>query len=118
MQPMLANKTILSAIDTLPNSIQLLKSMAQILTRPEIKALFGTSNDNSPLIFKFLQVYVGCCVSNFCVMLDRGVRLGDLFHNQKEIKNLLRLQMPYAREGLIDQLFDSSIKLIYVSIIK
>lgn len=25
--------------------------------------------------------------------------------------------MPYAREGLIDQLFDSSIKLIYVSII-
>lgn len=52
-----------------------------------------------------------------CVILDRGVRLGDLFHNQKEIKNLLRLQMPYAREGLIDQLFDSSIKLIYVSII-
>lgn len=43
--------------------------------------------------------------------------MGDLFHNQKEIKNLLRLQMP-AREGLIDQLFDSSIKLIYVSIIK
>lgn len=51
LQPMLANKTILSAIDTLPNSIQLLKSMAQILTRPEIKALFGTSNDNSPSIF-------------------------------------------------------------------
>lgn len=25
--------------------------MAQILTRPEIKALFGTSNDNSPSIF-------------------------------------------------------------------
>lgn len=41
LQPMLNNKTIISAVETLPQSIQLLKSMAQILTRPEIKALFG-----------------------------------------------------------------------------
>lgn len=39
---MLGNETVLTAVRTLPNSIQLLKSMAQILTRPEIKALFGT----------------------------------------------------------------------------
>ncbi|XP_017788277.1 PREDICTED: uncharacterized protein LOC108570860 [Habropoda laboriosa] len=85
LQPMLNNGTILSAIGTLPNSIQLLKSMAQILTRPEIKALF-----------------------------DRGIRLGDLFNNHDEIKNLLKLQMPYARNGLIDELFNSSIKLLYL----
>ncbi|KAK9294638.1 hypothetical protein QLX08_010802 [Tetragonisca angustula] len=85
LQPMLGNETILSAISTLPNSIQLLKSMAQILTRPEIKSLF-----------------------------DRGIRLGDLFNNHEEIKNHLRLQMPYARTGLIDQLFNSSIKLLYL----
>lgn len=42
LQPMLTNKTIISAVETLPQSIQLLKSMAQILTKPEIKALFGT----------------------------------------------------------------------------
>lgn len=111
LQPMLGNKTILSAIDTLPNSIQLLKSMAQILTRPEIKALFGTHARVIP------RSRISPSLHGICVILDRGVRLGDLFHNQKEIKNLLRLQMPYAREGLIDQLFDSSIKLIYVSII-
>ncbi|XP_076548743.1 lipid droplet defective isoform X1 [Osmia lignaria lignaria] len=85
LQPMLGNETVLTAVRTLPNSIQLLKSMAQILTRPEIKALF-----------------------------DRGIRLGDLFNNHEEIKNLLRLQMPYARQGLIDELFESSIKLLYL----
>ncbi|CAL7936973.1 unnamed protein product [Xylocopa violacea] len=85
LQPMLGNETILSAVSTLPNSIQLLKSMAQILTRPEIKALF-----------------------------DRGIRLGDLFNNHEEIKSYLRIQMPYARQGLIDELFDSSIKLLYL----
>ncbi|XP_026675626.1 uncharacterized protein LOC108632621 isoform X2 [Ceratina calcarata] len=85
LQPMLGNETILSAIRTLPNSIQLLKSMAQILTKPEIKALF-----------------------------DRGIRLGDLFNNHDEIKDLLRLQMPNARDGLIDGLFNSSIKLLYL----
>lgn len=42
LQPILKNKTIISAVETLPQSIQLLKSMAQILTKPEIKALFGT----------------------------------------------------------------------------
>ncbi|OAD61200.1 ATP-binding cassette sub-family A member 13 [Eufriesea mexicana] len=85
LQPMLGNETILSAVSTLPHSIQLLKSMAQILTRPEIKALF-----------------------------DRGIRLGDLFNNHEEIKNLLRLQVPQARKELIDELFDSSIKLLYL----
>ncbi|XP_053973403.1 uncharacterized protein LOC128873691 isoform X1 [Hylaeus volcanicus] len=85
LQPMLGNETILSAVRTMPNSIRLLKSMAQILTRPEIKGLF-----------------------------DRGIRLADLFNDHDEIKNLLRLQMPYAREGLIDQLFESSIKLLYL----
>lgn len=67
---MLANKTILSAIDTLPNSIQLLKSMAQILTRPEIKALFGTSNDNSPSIFVQISPSLRC-VSNLCDIRSR-----------------------------------------------
>lgn len=38
---MLNNMTIISAVETLPQSIQLLKSMAQILTKPEIKAFFG-----------------------------------------------------------------------------
>lgn len=42
LQPMLNNKTIISAVETLPQSIQLLKSMAQVLTKPEIKAIFGT----------------------------------------------------------------------------
>lgn len=70
LQPMLANKTILSAIDTLPNSIQLLKSMAQILTRPEIKALFGTSNDNSPSIFVQISPSLRC-VSNLCDIRSR-----------------------------------------------
>lgn len=51
------------------------------------------------------------------VKLDRGIRLGDLFNNHEEIKNLLRVQMPYARSGLIDELFNSSIKLLYVSIV-
>ncbi|XP_024889665.1 ATP-binding cassette sub-family A member 13 isoform X1 [Temnothorax curvispinosus] len=85
LQPMVNNKTIISAVETLPQSIQLLKSMAQILTKPEIKALF-----------------------------DRGIRLGDLFNNHEEIKNLLRSHMPRAREGLIDGLFESSVKLIYL----
>lgn len=85
LQPMLSNKTIISAVETLPQSIQLLKSMAEILTKPEIKALF-----------------------------DRGIRLGDLFKNHEEIKNLLKSQMPRAREGLVDDLFESSVKLIYL----
>ncbi|XP_076176197.1 lipid droplet defective isoform X2 [Ptiloglossa arizonensis] len=85
LQPMLGNETILSAVRTMPNSIQFLKSMVQILTRPEIKALF-----------------------------DRGIRLGDLFKDHEKIKNLLRLQMPYARKGLIDELFESSVKLVYL----
>nr|XP_033323682.1 uncharacterized protein LOC117218991 isoform X1 [Megalopta genalis]XP_033323683.1 uncharacterized protein LOC117218991 isoform X1 [Megalopta genalis]XP_033323684.1 uncharacterized protein LOC117218991 isoform X1 [Megalopta genalis] len=85
LQPMLNNDTILSAVRTLPNSIQLLKSMAQILTKPEIKALF-----------------------------DRGIRLGDLFNNHEDIKRVLRSQMPDARKGLVDDLFDSSIKLVYL----
>lgn len=41
LQPMLNNMTIISAVETLPQSIRLLKSMAQILTKPEIKAFFG-----------------------------------------------------------------------------
>lgn len=41
LQPMINNVTIISAVETLPQSIQLLKSMAEILTRPNIKALFG-----------------------------------------------------------------------------
>ncbi|XP_076284763.1 lipid droplet defective isoform X2 [Lasioglossum baleicum] len=85
IQPMLSNETVLSAVKTLPHSIQLLKSMAQILTKPEIKALF-----------------------------DRGIRLGDLFNNHEEIKRVLRAQMPDARRGLVDDLFDSSIKLVYL----
>lgn len=120
LQPMLGNKTILSAIYTLPNSIQLLKSMAQILTRPEIKALFGTHarvTQQSRLLSRITVEFTSNFFRRISVDPDRGVRLGDLFHNQQEIKNLLRLQMPYAREGLIDQLFDSSIKLLYVSIL-
>ncbi|KZC04437.1 ATP-binding cassette sub-family A member 13 [Dufourea novaeangliae] len=85
LQPMLNNQTILSAVKTLPHSIQLLKSMAQILTKPEIKALF-----------------------------DRGIRLGDLFNNHEEIKRTLREHMPNARDGLIDELFESSVKLLYL----
>ncbi|XP_019697173.1 ATP-binding cassette sub-family A member 13 isoform X1 [Harpegnathos saltator] len=85
LQPMLNNMTIISAVETLPQSIQLLKSMAQILTKPEIKTFF-----------------------------DRGILLGDLFNNHKEIKDLLKSQMPNAREGLIDGLFELSVKLIYL----
>ncbi|KAG7198455.1 hypothetical protein KM043_005838 [Ampulex compressa] len=85
LQPMLGNETIISAVKTLPQSIQLLKSMAEILTRPEIKALF-----------------------------DRGIRLGDLFNNHEEIKSFLNQQMPRARKGLVNDLFDSSIKLYYL----
>ncbi|KAG5315958.1 ABCAD protein, partial [Acromyrmex insinuator] len=85
LQPMLNNKTIISAVETLPQSIQLLKSMAQVLTKPEIKAIF-----------------------------DKGIRLGDLFNNHDQIKNLLRSHMPKAKNGLIDGLFESSVKLIYL----
>lgn len=49
------------------------------------------------------------------ILIDRGIRLGDLFKNHEEIKNLLKSQMPRAREGLVDDLFESSVKLIYVS---
>jgi len=48
---MLNNKTIISAVETLPQSIQLLKSMAEILTKPEIKALFGKITLKSNLTF-------------------------------------------------------------------
>ncbi|XP_032690190.1 uncharacterized protein LOC116853290 isoform X2 [Odontomachus brunneus] len=85
LQPMLNNMTIISAVETLPQSIQLLKSMAQILTKPEIKAFF-----------------------------DRGILLGDLFNNHEQIKDLLKSQMPEAREGLVDGLFESSVKLLYL----
>ncbi|KAI4485555.1 hypothetical protein M0802_012731 [Mischocyttarus mexicanus] len=85
MQPILNNNTILSAVKTLPKSIQLLKSMAEILTRPEIKTLF-----------------------------DRGIRLGDLFNNHDRIKSLLRAQMPRASPSLVDGLFESSIRLYYL----
>ncbi|KAF7403454.1 hypothetical protein HZH68_006248 [Vespula germanica] len=85
MQPILSNETILSAVKTLPKSIQLLKSMAQILTRPEIKALF-----------------------------DRGIHLGDLFNNHDRIKSFLRAQMPRASTTFIDGLFESSIRLYYL----
>ena len=115
MQPMLGNETILSAISTLPNSIQLLKSMAQILTRPEIKSLFGTyARVARHLIYHLAEEFTS---SIEFVKLDRGIRLGDLFNNHEEIKDHLRLQMPYARSELIDQLFNSSIKLLYVSIV-
>lgn len=49
------------------------------------------------------------------MLTDRGIRLGDLFNNHDQIKNLLRSHMPKARDGLIDGLFESSVKLIYVS---
>lgn len=49
------------------------------------------------------------------MLIDRGIRLGDLFNNHEQIKNLLSSHMPEAREGLIDGLFESSVKLIYVS---
>lgn len=41
LQTVLRNDTILSAVSFLPKGLQLLKSMAQILTQPEIKQLFG-----------------------------------------------------------------------------
>ncbi|KAK2584735.1 hypothetical protein KPH14_007066 [Odynerus spinipes] len=85
MQPMLKNETVLSAVKTLPKSIKLLKSMAEILTRPEIKALF-----------------------------DRGIRLGDLFNNHDRIKSFLRAQIPRASVTLVDGLFESSIRLYYL----
>lgn len=44
--------------------------------------------------------------------------MGDLFNNHKQIKDLLKSQMPGAREGLIDGLFESSVKLLYVSVIR
>lgn len=47
--------------------------------------------------------------------IDKGIYLGDLFNNHDEIKDLLRSQMPGVRQGLIDGLFESSVKLIYVS---
>lgn len=46
---------------------------------------------------------------------DKGIYLGDLFNNHNEIKDLLRSHLPDVREGLIDGLFESSVKLIYVS---
>lgn len=50
-----------------------------------------------------------------CIVIDRGIRLGDLFNNDEQIKDLLKSQMPEAREGLVEGLFESSVKLIYVS---
>ncbi|XP_043289977.1 uncharacterized protein ldd isoform X2 [Venturia canescens] len=85
LQPVLGNETIITAVKTLPKSIQLLKSMAQILTKPEIKKLF-----------------------------ERGIRLGDLFNNHEIIKNVLRLHLPKAEDNLIDGLMNASIKLYYL----
>ncbi|XP_043481651.1 ATP-binding cassette sub-family A member 13 isoform X2 [Leptopilina heterotoma] len=85
LQTVLRNDTILSAISYLPKGVQLFTSMAQILTKPEIKKLF-----------------------------DRGIFLGDLFNNHEAIKRSLKTQMPQATDYLLDGLFNSSIKLIYL----
>ncbi|KAH0550173.1 hypothetical protein KQX54_017854 [Cotesia glomerata] len=85
LQPVLRNKTILQAVETLPQSVKFVKSMAEILTRPEIKKLF-----------------------------DRGIKLGDLFNNHDAVKQALLAQMPGAREDLVDDLFEASIKLYYL----
>lgn len=61
LQPMLSNKTIISAVETLPQSIQLLKSMAEILTKPEIKALFGTTALKSNLNVLSRQLNIWIC---------------------------------------------------------
>ncbi|XP_011308769.1 uncharacterized protein ldd isoform X2 [Fopius arisanus] len=84
-QSLLPNETILSAVKSLPQSVKFLRSMAEILTKPEIKQLF-----------------------------DRGLRLGDLFNNHEVVKNSLMKQLPGVRETLIDDLFDTSIKLYYL----
>ncbi|XP_053595540.1 uncharacterized protein LOC103571174 isoform X2 [Microplitis demolitor] len=85
LQPVLRNNTILEAVETLPQSVKFLKSMAEILTRPEIKKLF-----------------------------DRGIKLGDLFNNHDTVKHVLQSQMPGVREDLVDDLFEASIKLYYL----
>lgn len=59
LQPLLNNKTIISAVETLPQSIRLLKSMAQILTKPEIKALFGMfARDERNLTSNVIMLYM------------------------------------------------------------
>ncbi|KAK0086066.1 hypothetical protein PV325_003922 [Microctonus aethiopoides] len=85
LQPVLKNETILNAVKTLPQSVQFVKSMAEILTKPEIKKIF-----------------------------DRGIKLGDLFNNHDVVKQSLKAQMPNVRDGLIDDLFEASIKLYYL----
>ncbi|XP_028982053.1 uncharacterized protein LOC107039836 isoform X2 [Diachasma alloeum] len=84
-QSLLPNQTILSAVKSLPQSVKFLRSMAEILTKPEIKQLF-----------------------------DRGLRLGDLFNNHQVLKSSLMKQLPGVRENLLDDLFDTSIKLYYL----
>lgn len=85
LQPILKNETILTAVKTLPQSVQFLKSMAEILTKPEIKKIF-----------------------------DRGIKLGDLFNNHEAVKRILKAQMPGVRDDLVDDLFEASIKLYYL----
>lgn len=85
LQPVLKNETILNAVKTLPQSVQFVKSMAEILTKPEIKKIF-----------------------------DRGIKLGDLFNNHDVVKQSLKAQMPNVRDGLVDDLFEASIKLYYL----
>ncbi|XP_063992095.1 ATP-binding cassette sub-family A member 13-like isoform X2 [Diachasmimorpha longicaudata] len=84
-QSLLPNETILSAVKSLPHSVKFLRSMAEILTKPEIKQLF-----------------------------DRGLRLGDLFTNHQVLKSTLIKELPGVREDFIDDLFDTSIKLYYL----
>ncbi|XP_023289550.1 uncharacterized protein LOC105698871 [Orussus abietinus] len=82
MQTILENDTRLDAVETLPKGIRLIKSMAEILTRPDIKKIF-----------------------------ERGLRVGDIFKNRKDVKEFLRSRVPGLKDDLIDGVFDASVKL-------
>ncbi|XP_044002930.1 uncharacterized protein LOC122848731 isoform X2 [Aphidius gifuensis] len=83
LQPVLNNKTILTAVGILPKSVKLLRSMIETLTVPDIK-----------------QMFVG------------GLLLSDLFVNVTDVKDSFNELLPDARENLVNDLFDTPINLI------
>lgn len=83
LQPVLTNKTILTAVDALPKSVRLLRSMAETLTEPEIKKMF-----------------IG------------GIRLSDLFVNTTDLKDSFGQFLPGVREKFVHDLFDTPINLL------
>lgn len=48
--------------------------------------------------------------------LEKGIRLGDLFNDHDEIRDLLKRELPTLTPELVNNVLNASIKMQYVSI--